>query len=144
MDHIRAPRPFRGTAAAATLLALAAVSEAGLAQEGAATAPAPAQITSDAAAPGPHAARVPPRVPTSESIGTAADGTLAQGAVPPAGPAPARVALPSRRTADLPLAGVAGLLAAAGVSAAGIAAMRRRRPEHRTDEDRQSPHHARR
>jgi len=79
-------------------------------------------------------------VPTARNQGAAADGVLAQGAVPPAAPAPVRADTPPPSAAapapapaqpgsDLPIAGIAGLLAALGVAGLGIAAMRRRRRE---------------
>ena len=90
-----------------------------------------------------EAAPVPPSVPTAQSNGTAADGALAEGAVPPAVPAPARAdappppaaAAPAGQGNDLPIAGIAGLLAALGIAGLGIAAMRRRRePRYEYDE----------
>jgi hypothetical protein len=84
----------------------------------------------------------PATVPTAQAAGTAADGALAEGAVPPAAPAPVRAeaspppAAPapapvdqSDQSGDLPVAGIAGLLAALGIAGLGIAAMRRRRNE---------------
>ncbi|EZP79031.1 hypothetical protein BV97_04225 [Novosphingobium resinovorum] len=85
-----------------------------------------------------RAAPVQPTVPTAQDNGTAGDGTLAQGSVPPAAPAPARAevpppaAQPAPPTTDgdgFPVAEVAGILAALGVAGVGIAAMRRRRSD---------------
>ncbi|MFT4057386.1 MAG: hypothetical protein QM681_22980 [Novosphingobium sp.] len=85
-----------------------------------------------------RAAPVQPSVPTARDNGTAADGTLAQGSVPPAVPAPARAeapppaAQPAPPATDgdgFPVAEVAGILAALGVAVVGIAAMRRRRTD---------------
>ncbi|PNU04133.1 hypothetical protein [Novosphingobium guangzhouense] len=82
-----------------------------------------------------------PNVPTAQNSGSSANGALAQGSVPPAAPAPARdVSAPTAQpsvapapvasTADrFPIAEVAGILAALGVAALGIFAMRRRRSE---------------
>jgi hypothetical protein len=81
----------------------------------------------------------PATVPTAQAAGTAVDGALAEGAVPPAAPAPARAEAspapaapapaPVEQSGDLPVAGIAGLLAALGIAGLGIAAMRRRRNE---------------
>lgn len=106
-------------------------------------APAPVQAetrTAARAAPAPTPTR--PSVPTAQNNGTAADGALAQGAVPPAAPAPARpevapsapvAAQPAPAAATngngFPVAEVAGILAALGVAGLGIAAMRRRRSD---------------
>lgn len=90
------------------------------------------------------AAEVAPSVPTARTAGAAADGALAEGAIPPAAPAPARadvapgaqdtVAVPAQSSSELPLAGIAGLLAALGIAGIGVAAMRRRRKEPVYDE----------
>ncbi|MGF7155122.1 hypothetical protein [Novosphingobium gossypii] len=83
-------------------------------------------------------APIRPTVPTAQNGGTATDGTLAQGSVPPAAPAPARADPAPAATAaqpapatdrgdGFPVAEVAGILAALGVAGLGIAAMRRRR-----------------
>lgn len=90
------------------------------------------------------AAEVAPSVPTAPTAGAAADGALAEGAIPPSAPAPARadvapgaqdtVAAPAQSSSELPLAGIAGLLAALGIAGIGVAAMRRRRKEAVYDE----------
>lgn len=105
--------------------------------------PAPARTTTRTAA-GPRAAapaeraEARPTVPTAQDNGTAADGALAEGSVPPAAPAAPRAdtAPPAADTApppvadsgnDVPVAEIAGILAALGVAGLGIFAMRRRR-----------------
>lgn len=103
--------------------------------------PAPARTATRAAtrttaAPATVTASTPPSVPTAQSNGTAADGALAEGAVPAvpapirADPAPAPAAAtpaPDDQGTSLPVVGIAGLLAALGIAGLGIAAMRRRR-----------------
>ncbi|MFC0205195.1 hypothetical protein [Novosphingobium soli] len=119
--------------------------------EGARSQTVPAQVTSRTASTPPTRTRLAqpvaveasdaqPTVPTARQNGTAADGALAQGGVPravasPAGdstaPAPAARAPARAEDADrgrkLPLAEIAGILAALGIAGVGIAAMMRRR-----------------
>lgn len=80
-----------------------------------------------------------PSVPTAQDAGTAADGALARGAVPPASPAPARAEAPPANPAappparaatddgNLPVVEIAGILAALGIAGVGVVAMTRRR-----------------
>ncbi|CDO37154.1 hypothetical protein [Novosphingobium sp. KN65.2] len=115
--------------------------------------PARAKPAREAPAPGATSRRAaePVVVPNESRAGTAADGALAQGdvadpvpasplsTVPPAdaGADVAADAPPADDGSDLPIEGILGLLAAAGIAGAGIMAMRSRRKRVRQPRSRQ-------
>ncbi|SLK06649.1 hypothetical protein [Novosphingobium mathurense] len=115
--------------------------------------PARAKPAREAPTPGATSRRAaePVVVPNESGAGTAADGALAQGdvadpvpasplsTVPPAdaGADVAADAPPADDGSDLPIEGILGLLAAAGIAGAGIMAMRSRRKRVRQPRSRQ-------